>query len=294
MASSAAKEKSFLKYMNSLSKYPVLPKSEEFKLATEYRKTKDPRIGHKLVTANLKFVAKIAYKYSNTGHEMMDLIQQGNEGLISALRKFDPDKGYKFITYAVWWIKAHINRYIIDNHSQVKLGTTQAQRKLFFRLRSERAKLVQEKQKENVTAEELAELLDCDAKDIEEMEVRLAGRDFSLQSSLDSENENTTYQDRLVDSHMDQLSMVEQNSLANTIAKQIGEMKLNEKEKYIIKHRLMNTDPLTLQEIGDKFNVSRERIRQIEAVLLDKLRDVLSDGKLSKGDEGTGNQPASL
>ncbi len=273
--SSATRNQMFLKYMKSLDQYKVLSKEEEHKLAREYAKTKDPKVANKLITANLKFVAKVAYKYSNAGFEMMDLIQEGNEAMMTALRKFNPDRGYKFISYAVWWIRAHINRYIINNHSQVKLGTTQAQRMLFFKLRSEKAKMISEKGTENVSSEELAEVLGCEASDIDEMEVRLAARDFSLQSELGGHSETTghvTFQDNLVDENPNQLAKLEDGFAAQRIRDLIDRLDLSEKEQYIIEHRLMNPEPATLQDIGVVFKVSRERVRQIEARLKNRLK----------------------
>lgn len=272
--SHVTKDKQFLQYMGSLNKYKILTKEQEYDLAKKFAETKDPKYAHALVTANLKFVAKVVYKYANTGHEMMDLIQEGNEGLMAAVRKFDPDKGYKLITYAVWWIKAYVNRYIISNHSQVKLGTTQAQRMLFFKLRSTKAEMLHSKNGEDVTAEELAEVLECEVKDIQDMEVRLAGRDFSLQSQINGEEsgQHHTFQDSLVDQHTDQSTLVENSILADKLKGLIEKLDLNVKERYIIQHRLMNTDPVTLQVIGEKFMVSRERIRQIEANLKHKIK----------------------
>ncbi len=267
------KDKQFLQYMGSLNRYKILTKDEEYHLSKKFTETGDPKYAHALVTANLKFVAKVVYKYANTGHEMMDLIQEGNEGLMAAVRKFNPDKGYKLITYAVWWIKAYINRYVIKNHSQVKLGTTQAQRMLFFKLRSTKAEMLHGRDGEEVTAEELADVLGCETKDIQEMEVRLAGRDFSLQSQVSGEDVgNHTFQDSLIDQHTDQEQLVEHSILAEKLKDLIGKLDLNAKERYIIQHRLMNTDPATLQEIGEKFEVSRERIRQIEAGLKHKIK----------------------
>ncbi len=274
----ATKDKNFLKYMASLNRYPIMNKEEEAKVARLFVETGKAEYAHRLVTSNLKFVAKITYKYANTGHEMMDLIQEGNEGLMAAVRKFDPEKGYKLISYAVWWIKAYLNRYIISNHSSVKLGTTQAQRKLFFSMRSEKARLLAEKNGGEVTNEEMAELLSVQPHEIEEMEIRLAGRDFSLQSPLglhSGDGDRTTFQDQLIDPNPDQSQVVENAMIADKIKELLTTLDLNAKERYIVQHRLMNTDPVTLQAIGERFSVSRERIRQIEANLKDKIRQAI-------------------
>ena len=272
----AAQDRNFLRYMNAIKQYPLLTKAEEQAVARKYVNTGRLQFAHQLVNSNLRFVAKVAYKYANTGHEMMDLIQEGNEGLMHAVRKFDPDRGYRLISYAVHWIKAYLNRYIITNHSQVKMGTTQAQRMLFFKLRTEKAKVLAQRNNESeVTNEEMAEMLGCHPHEIQDMEVRLAQRDFSLQGELSQSPHmegHTTFQDRLVDNRPDQLAQVETHFAAEKIRDLISQLKLNEKEHYIVYHRLMNTDPETLQEIGDKFDVSRERIRQIEANLKHKIK----------------------
>jgi RNA polymerase sigma-32 factor len=259
----------FAAYMAEINTYPLMTREEEYKVAKDYQLTKNPVSGQKLVKANLRFAVKVAYKYAPSGHDMMDLVQEANMGLMRGLKKFDPDKGYKFITYAVWWIDARLRNYLITNQSQVKFGTTGPQRNLFFRLRGEKAKMMA--LYNEISYEDLAEILGESIEDVREADMRMAQKDFSLQAPRGEEGD-TTFQDVLVSTDPDQYELVERQSRKDRMDEIVGKLSLNGKEWAILERRLKSLDPLTLQELGTEFGVSRERIRQIEAQLKNRIR----------------------
>jgi len=262
-------------YIAEINRFPILTADEEFKLAVRFKKHKDLKAAEKLVTSNLRFVVKIAYEYNNYGIKLVDLIQEGNIGLMHAVKKFDPYKGFRLISYAVWWIRAYIQNFIIRSWSIVKIGTTQAQRKLFFKLNQVKNRLQALSQK-NPDLKEVADLLNVKEKEIEEMDRRLSGRDLSLDVTMNDEGE-TTYLDQLVyegESQEDTLIRKEEKSLVRRdIAGALA--RLNERENYIVRNRIMSDAPETLQQIGDRFKITRERARQIEQEALKKLRKAL-------------------
>jgi RNA polymerase sigma-32 factor len=259
-------------YIAEINRFSILTAEEEFKLAVQLKKYNDMAAAEKLVVSNLRFVVKIAHEYRNYGLKLSDLVQEGNIGLMHAVKKFDPYKGYRLISYAVWWIRAYMQNYIIKSWSLVKIGTTQAQRKLFFKLSQEKKRLETLSQK-NPEFIEIAESLGVKVVEIEEMDLRLSHRDLSLEAYV-SEDGEMTHMDYLTYGGEDQetslikkeeLSLVKRN-IAGALAT------LNEKEKYIIKHRVMADNPFTLQEIGDRYQITRERARQIEKQALKKMR----------------------
>lgn len=262
-------------YIAEINQFSILTADEEFKLAVQFKKQKDLKAAEKLVTSNLRFVVKIAYEYKNYGIKLVDLIQEGNIGLMHAVKKFDPYKGYRLISYAVWWIRAYIQNFIIRSWSIVKIGTTQAQRKLFFKLNQVKNRL-QALSRENPDFQEVAELLNVKESEIEDMDQRLSNRDVSLDVSISNEGE-TTYLDHLVfdgENQEDSLIRNEEKSLVRRdIAGALS--KLSERENYIVKNRIMSDKPETLQQIGDRFKITRERARQIEQEALKKLRTAL-------------------
>ena len=259
-------------YIAEINRFSILTAEEEFKLAVRLKKYNDMAAAEKLVVSNLRFVVKIAHEYRNYGLKLSDLVQEGNIGLMHAVKKFDPYKGYRLISYAVWWIRAYMQNYIIKSWSLVKIGTTQAQRKLFFKLSQEKKRLETLSQKSPEFIE-IAESLGVKVVEIEEMDLRLSHRDLSLEAYI-SEDGEMTHMDYLTYEGEDQetslikkeeLSLVKRN-IAGALAT------LNEKEKYIIKHRVMADNPFTLQEIGDRYRITRERARQIEKQALKKMR----------------------
>jgi RNA polymerase sigma-32 factor len=259
-------------YIAEISRFPLLSAEEEFGLAVRFNKQNDMNAAEKLVTSNLRFVVKIAHEYKKYGVKLIDLIQEGNIGLMHAVKKFDPYKGYRLISYAVWWIRAYMQNFVIKSWSIVKIGTTQAQRKLFFKLNQTKNKLKGLSVK-NPEFSEIAEALDVKESETEEMSMRLSNRDVSLDVSMDDEGKST-FVDNLVyegDNQEDEFIREEEMALVRrNIAGALA--KLNERENYIVKHRVMSDSPETLQEIGDKFNITRERARQIEKEALKKLR----------------------
>ena len=259
-------------YLTQINQFPLLTQEEEFKLATRYRKDNDIEAAQKLITSNLRFVVKVAFEYKSYGVKLLDLIQEGNIGLMMAVKKFDPYKGYRFISYAIWWIRAYIQNFIIKTWSLVKIGTTQAQKKLFYKIGKVRKVLESDPDNEN-KYDVLADDLDVAKEEIMEMEQRMSARDLSLDAPFD-ENRELTPLDLLQEGSVDQeeaLIAEQEKKILETEV--VDAMKrLNEKEVFIIKNRIMAESPLTLQEIGDHLKLSRERVRQIESEALKKLR----------------------
>ncbi len=263
-------------YISEINRFPLLTAEEEFQLAVRLRKDHDMEAAEKLVVSNLRFVVKIAHEYRNYGVKLADLIQEGNIGLMHAVKKFDPYKGYRLISYAVWWIRAYIQNFIIKSWSLVKIGTTQAQRKLFFKLSQARKRLetLAEKKPE---FSEIADSMGVKTRELEEMHVRMSSRDLSLDSFANDETDSPHLVDYLAYEGEDQETALIRNEEMSLVKRNIaGALAvLNEKESYIIKHRVMADNPLTLQEIGDHYHITRERVRQIEKQALKKLRTAL-------------------
>ena len=259
-------------YMAEINRVPLLSAEEEFDLAVKLKKYKNIKDAEKLVVANLRFVVKIAYEYKNYNVKMADLIQEGNIGLMHAVKKFDPHKGYRLISYAVWWIRAYIQNYIIRSWSMVKIGTTQAQRKLFFKLNKARKELEAISEK-NPEFKEIAETLNVKTIDVEEMDLRLTNRDVSLNTSLNDDSD-ATYLDFLTYQGNDQETELIKKEEMDIVQKHISGAleKLSEKEAFIVKNRVMADEPLTLQEVGDHYQITRERARQIEKQAIKKLQ----------------------
>jgi RNA polymerase sigma-32 factor len=271
-----ATKNSLESYLSKINQFPLLTPEEEFQLAVKYRKFNDPEAAQKLITSNLRFVVKVAFEYKSYGMKTIDLIQEGNIGLMSAIRKFDPHRGYRLISYAIWWIRAYIQNYIIKNWSLVKIGTTQAQKKIFYKIGKVRKELESEEGNEK-KFKRLAAEMDVKAKDIMEMEQRMSSRDLSLNASFD-EDQKLAHIDLLQEDSPNQeeiLALEEEKKVRERVI--LNAMKhLNEKEIYVIKNRIMSDSPLTLREIGDHLKLSRERVRQIESEALKKLKMEMS------------------
>ena len=259
-------------YITEINRFPLLSPEEEFKLAVQLKKYNDMEAAEKLIVSNLRFVVKIAHEYRNYGFKLADLIQEGNIGLIHAVKKFDPYKGYRLISYAVWWIRAYIQNYLIKSWSIVKIGTTQAQRKLFFKL-SQAKKELETLSKKNPEFSEIADSLGVKGSEVAEMDLRMGSRDLSLNEFINDDGE-TSHLDFLThDGDNQEVSLIkheERSLVKRDIAGALAN--LNERESFIIQHRIMADDPLTLQEIGDKYNITRERARQIEKQDLKKVQ----------------------
>jgi RNA polymerase sigma-32 factor len=266
------------KYVRAISKFPLLSREEEVELATRYRDHKDPKIAHKLITSNLRFVVKIALEYRFYGVKVLDLVQEGNVGLITAINKFNPDKGYRLISYAVWWIRACIQNFVMKTWSLVRIGTTETQRKLFYKIRKIRTEMESDHENED-QYELLANDLDVSKEDIVEMQNRVGFRDVSLDSPFDDADDASPL-DLLRSKFPDQEEILgrDQERRVRSAAVQEALRTLSEREAFVITHRIMASEPLTLQEIGTRFRVSRERVRQIERQALKKLKAELSKG----------------
>jgi RNA polymerase sigma-32 factor len=268
-------------YMAEVSRHPVLSREEELELAQRYARTGDRDAAWKLVTANLRLVVKIAREYRRGVFQLLDLIQEGNVGLMQAVKKFDPLKGVKLSTYAAWWIRAYIIRFIMDNWRQVKLGTTQAQRKLFFNLAKERERLLA--RGIEPTPRLLARNLRVDESDVMEMSARMAGDDLSLDQPLrgDEGESSTTRLDRLEDGAApadETLAADQMRLLFREKLEAFGKTLTDEREMAIFADRLLPAEgvaPATLSDLGARFGLTRERARQIEARLTGRLREYM-------------------
>jgi len=265
-------------YLSEISQYPLLTQPEEQALARRFR-SGDLAAGHQLVTSNLRFVVKVAYEYRSYGFKMSDLIQEANIGLMKAVQKFDPDKGIRLISYAVWWIRAYLQNYILKSWSLVKLGTTQAQRRLFFALARTRREL--EKLGANdgtvVNAEEIARKLNVKASEVREMEQRMGGRDLSLDAPMGEDGDAThlDFVESETASHADEVAD-RQEAQMNRERIQRALARLDPRERFIIEQRVMSDAGMTLSELGEHFGFSRERARQLEIRAKDKLKAELA------------------
>jgi len=276
--SALAKTDALAVYMREVQRHRLLTADEQHELAVRYTKTGDVDAAAQLVTANLRLVVKIAYEYRRAYRNMMDLVQEGNIGLMQAVKKYDPYRGVKLSSYSAWWIRAYMLRFILNNWRMVKIGTTQAQRKLFFNLNKEKEKLLA--MGIVPTHGEIAKRLNVDERDVVEMDRRLARGDASLDATVgDPDGKQTTRMDLLpgngtapdeaaAGAELQELVRVHLDTFRGT---------LKGKEIEIFDDRLVSDEPLTLQELGDRFGVSRERVRQLEARLTGKLRVFLEE-----------------
>ena len=262
-------------YMTQVKQFKLLSREEEHDLAVRYHRYGDLEAAQRLICANLRFVVKIAHEYRRYGMKMLDLIQEGNIGLMMAVKKFDPERGLRLISYAVWWIKAYIHNYIIRSWSMVKIGTTQAQKKLFFKLNQVRK--VFQQRGDDYPASDLANELDVREEELVEMEQRISARDTSIDIPL-TEGSDYTLLDTLPDSRENQedhfIKNEQEKALANKIQSALST--LNERERNIVQARILSENPVTLQDLANKYQVSRERIRQLEKNALQKIKTSLT------------------
>ncbi|MEM7138090.1 MAG: RNA polymerase factor sigma-32 [Myxococcota bacterium] len=265
-------------YMRDVQRYALLSKEEEHALAVQYFEDGDVEAAKRLVTSNLRLVVKIAYDYRQAYKNILDLVQEGNIGLMQAVKKYDPYKGVKLSSYAAWWIRAYILRYILNNHRLVKVGTTQAQRKLFFNLQKEKARL--SAMGIEPTSEVIAERLNVPEKDVVSMDMRLAAGDASLDAPVGTSEGRSVARVELLPSDGQQFDdVLAEAELGDQFTTKIQEFgtTLEGKEATIFEKRLVAEEPKTLQALGDEFGVSRERVRQIEKRLLKKLKEYLRE-----------------
>ena len=263
-------------YMREVQRHQLLSPDEEHSLAVQYSKTGDVNTAARLVTANLRLVVKIAYEYRRAYRNMMDLIQEGNIGLMQAVKRYDPYRGVKLSSYAAWWIRAYMLRFILNNWRLVKVGTTQAQRKLFFNLSKEKAKLTQ--MGIEPTHAEIAKRLNVDESEVIEMDRRLSRADASLDAPVgEGDDKSTTRLDLLPATAESPDTLTEDAEMQQILREKLEQFRttLSGKDVSIFDKRMVADEPLTLQELGDEFGVSRERVRQLEARLTGKLRAYL-------------------
>ncbi len=279
-------EKSLSKYLSEIKKFPMLGAEEEYMLAKSWRSRGDLKAAQKLVTSHLRLVAKIAMGYKGYGLPVGELVSEGNIGLMQAVKKFEPEKGFKLATYAMWWIKASIQEYILKSWSLVKMGTTTAQKKLFFNL-----KKIKNQISANATGDlnpehvnEISKRLNVKKEEVVSMNRRLHGREKSLNDPIKDGN-GTEWQDWIVDSNLDQESklaekqeFIERKKLMNN-----SMYVLNEREKEILIARRLNENSCTLEDLSKKYKISRERIRQIETKAFEKLQKAM----LSTGEQNS-------
>jgi RNA polymerase sigma-32 factor len=261
------------RYLVEIRRYPLLTPEEEHRLAVAYKEYGDIQSAYRLVTANLRLVVMIARRYENAFRNLFDLIQEGNIGLMEAVKKFDPYRGIRFPSYAVWWIRAYIIRYLMNNFRMVKVGTTQAQRRLFFNLQKEKQRL--EAEGFEISPKLIARRLDVKPSEVVEMEQRMSARDLSVDSPVGPGDEGTmldrlrtagTTEETVADAHYKKAVAEKMHEFGDT---------LTGKDRTIFEKRLLTEDPITLQEIGEMYGISRERVRQIEERLKRRLREFL-------------------
>jgi RNA polymerase sigma-32 factor len=264
------------RYLSEIRRFALLSREEEHRLAVQYKEYGDVEAAYKLVTANLRLVVMIAREYQKAFKNLLDLIQEGNMGLMEAVKNFDPYRGVRFPSYAVWWIRAYMIRYIMNDWRMVKIGTTQAQRKLFFNLQKEKDRI----EAEGLTPgpKLLAQRLNVKEDEVVEMEQRLASRDLSVDVPI-GDAEETTMLSFLQDAKQtpeEEIAETQYRDLLRDKMEQFAKG-LKDKELVIYRERLLNEDPLTLREIGEKYGISRERVRQIEERVKKKLKNYLKD-----------------
>jgi RNA polymerase sigma-32 factor len=276
----AVSEGNLSRYLQEIRKFPMLAPEEEYMLAKRWREHEDPEAAHKLVTSHLRLVAKIAMGYRGYGLPLSELISEGNVGMMQAVKRFDPERGFRLATYAMWWIRASIQEYILHSWSLVKMGTTAAQKKLFFNLRKLKGQLqaLDEGDLSPEHVEKIAKDLGVTEADVVSMNRRLAAPDHSLNAPLRAESEGE-WQDWLVDETPTQEAKLgERQELGIRRDLLVNAMKmLNERERDILGERRLKENPTTLEDLSQKYGISRERVRQIEVRAFEKLQKAIKN-----------------
>ncbi len=271
-------------YLAQIKKFPMLAAEEEYMLAKSWRDRGDLKSAEKLVTSHLRLVAKIAMGYRGYGLPVGELVSEGNVGLMQAVKKFEPEKGFRLATYAMWWIKASIQEYILRSWSLVKIGTTTAQKKLFFNLKKLKNKIAPKSEGDlrNEHVSEIAKKLNVSKEEVVSMNRRLSGKEYSLNAPIGEDGDQ--WQDWLVDKEMDQeLRFAQQEEMGQRKDLLQDSLKiLNEREKEILYARRLTDEPLTLENLSKKYKISRERIRQIENKAFEKLQKHMLNSARSK------------
>ena len=265
----------FARYLDEIQKFPMLQANEEYMLARRWVEHEDTEAAHQLVTSHLRLVAKIAMGYRGYGLPVAELISEGNIGMMQAVKRFDPERGFRLATYAMWWIRASIQEYILHSWSLVKMGTTAAQKKLFFNLRKLKGqmKAIDEGDLSPENVKEIASRLDVPEHEVMSMNARLSGPDHSLNAPRSAELDGE-WQDWLVDECQNQEQVYADREELNKRSKLLlaAMEKLNPREQYIIQKRRLSESAATLEELGSEFGISRERVRQVEAKAFEKLQ----------------------
>ena len=273
------------RYLAEIRQFPMLEQSEEFMLAKRWQEHQDTEAAHKMVTSHLRLVAKIAMGYRGYGLPMSEVISEGNVGLMQAVKRFDPDKGFRLATYAMWWIRAAIQEYILHSWSLVKIGTTAAQKKLFFNLRRVKGQLkaLEEGDLRPETVKEIATRLDVPESDVVDMNRRLAAPDHSLNAPVRMDGEGE-WQDWLVDEGDSQESMLAESQEFGRRQKLLDRALklLNPRERRILSERRLKDEPTTLEDLSKEFGISRERVRQIEVRAFDKVQRAIRNAALDE------------
>ena len=272
-------------YLSQIKKFPMLDAEEEYLLAKNWKERGNLKAAHKLVTSHLRLVAKIAMGYRGYGLPVSELISEGNIGLMQAVKKFDPDKGFRLATYAMWWIKASIQEYVLRSWSLVKMGTTTAQKKLFFNLKKIKNQIAPEQEGDlrDNQIKEISKRLDVDSQEVINMNRRMMGQEKSLNSPI-KDGEADEWQDWLVDENLDQELLLSQKQEFDDRKELLNSSMsiLDERETDILKARRLSENPQTLEELSAKFKISRERVRQIETKAFEKLQKSMINASKSK------------
>lgn len=264
------------RYLQKIRRYPILDPDEEYELSVEYKKTKSDEVAYKLITSHLRLVVAVVSKYRGYGLPMDELIAEGNMGLLYALNKFEPEKGFRFSTYALWWIKASVQKYILNSWSLVKLGTTAAQKKLFFNLRKIKNQLglVDDHALSDPILQEIADTLDVNIQEVKDMNNRLQAHDGSLNATVDSDSDSGgEWLDFIADSKPNQEAVLSHRETINYRRKMFKQAinLLNDRERDILYKRRLAEDNSTLEDLSQYYNISKERVRQIELNSIKKI-----------------------
>ena len=274
------------RYLQEIRKFPMLEANEEFMLAKRWREHKDPEAAHRLVTSHLRLVAKIAMGYRGYGLPINELIAEGNVGMMQAVKRFDPERGFRLATYAMWWIRAAIQEYILHSWSLVKIGTTAAQKKLFFNLRRVKGqiKAIEEGDLSPEQVKTISDRLAVPEEDVVTMNRRLAAPDNSLNAPVRTEGEGE-WQDWLVDDSPTQETRLAENEELSARQKLLGKALdgLNDRERHILIERRLKDEPATLEDLSKEYDISRERVRQIEVRAFEKLQKSIRNAAREQG-----------
>jgi RNA polymerase sigma-32 factor len=285
-------EGSLSRYLQEIRKFPMLTQEDEYMLARAWKEHGDTDAAHKLVTSHLRLVAKIAMGYRGYGLPLGELISEGNVGMMQAVKRFDPEKGFRLATYAMWWIRASIQEYVLRSWSLVKMGTTAAQKKLFFNLRRIKGQIeaIEEGDLKPENVAEIARRLGVSEDEVVSMNRRLTAPDSSLNAPLRDESDSE-WQDMLVDEDMDQEERLVERDELSLRQQLLGDAMsvLNDREKHILTERRLKEEPATLEDLSQQYNISRERVRQIEVRAFEKLqkamKNAMKDRQIAAGEQ---------